>query len=40
MTELEIALRRLQEGSHPTWFAAWREQSLRRLSLKPRRLFD
>ncbi|MFE6157429.1 ArsR/SmtB family transcription factor [Streptomyces sp. NPDC056486] len=40
MMELDIALRLLQEGSHPTRFGAWRKESLRRLSPRVRRLFD
>ncbi|MEU6993314.1 MarR family transcriptional regulator [Streptomyces sp. NPDC046465] len=40
MLELDIALRLLQEGSHPTRFGAWRRQSLSRLSPRVRRLFD
>ncbi|MFG2332832.1 ArsR/SmtB family transcription factor [Streptomyces sp. NPDC048604] len=40
MLELDIALRLLQEGSHPTRFGAWRRESLRHLSPKVRRLFD
>ncbi|TDC79700.1 winged helix-turn-helix domain-containing protein [Streptomyces hainanensis] len=40
MLELEIALRLLQERSHPTRFVAWRRESLRRLSPRVRRLFD
>lgn len=40
MLELDIALRLLQERSHPTRFGAWRRESLRRLSPRVRRLFD
>ncbi|MFD5898672.1 ArsR/SmtB family transcription factor [Streptomyces sp. NPDC060366] len=40
MLELDIALRLLQEGSHPTRFGAWRRESLRRLSPRVRRLCD
>ncbi|THC46964.1 winged helix-turn-helix domain-containing protein [Streptomyces sp. A1499] len=40
MLELDIALRLLQEGSHPIRFGAWRGESLRRLSPRVRRLFD
>ncbi|OKI92597.1 hypothetical protein AMK10_22985 [Streptomyces sp. CB02058] len=40
MLELDIALRLLQEGSHPVRFGAWRRESLRRLSPRVRRLFD
>ncbi|MET7700335.1 winged helix-turn-helix domain-containing protein [Streptomyces sp. NPDC005485] len=38
--ELNIALRQLQEGSHPTRFGAWRRESLRRLSPRVQQLFD
>ncbi|MGW6056694.1 winged helix-turn-helix domain-containing protein [Streptomyces sp. NPDC055189] len=40
MLELDIALRLLQEGSHPTRFGAWRRESLRRLPSGTRRLLD
>ncbi|MFG2217218.1 ArsR/SmtB family transcription factor [Streptomyces sp. NPDC048685] len=40
MLELDIALRLLQETSHPTRFGAWRRESLRRLSPRVRRLCD
>ncbi|MCF1646040.1 winged helix-turn-helix domain-containing protein [Streptomyces indiaensis] len=38
--ELNIALRQLQERSHPTRFETWRRESLRRLSPKVQQLFD
>lgn len=40
MLELDIALRLLQEESHPTRFGPWRRESLRRLSPRVRGLFD
>src|SRR6476646_669835 len=38
--ELNIALRHLQERSHPTRLGPWRRESLRRLSPKGQQLFD
>ncbi|MEU9369510.1 winged helix-turn-helix domain-containing protein [Streptomyces avermitilis] len=38
--ELNIALRQLQEGRHPTQFGSWRRESLRRLSPRVQQLFD
>ncbi|XDQ23240.1 winged helix-turn-helix domain-containing protein [Streptomyces sp. R21] len=38
--ELNIALRQLQERSHPTRFGSWRRESLRRLSPRVQQLFD
>ncbi|MBH5335357.1 winged helix-turn-helix transcriptional regulator [Streptomyces pactum] len=40
MLELNIALRLLQEQSHPTRFGPWRRESLKRLSPQVRMLFD
>ncbi|MGW8990152.1 hypothetical protein ACWGRF_09545 [Streptomyces zhihengii] len=40
MLELDIAVRLLQEGSHPTRFGPWRRESFRRLSPGARGLFD
>ncbi|GGT73558.1 winged helix-turn-helix domain-containing protein [Streptomyces atratus] len=40
MLELDIALRLLQERSHPTRFEGWRRESLRRLSPRVRQLAD
>ncbi|GGY52543.1 transcriptional regulator [Streptomyces djakartensis] len=40
LLELNIALRQLQERSHPTRFGQWRRESLRRLSPKVQQLFD
>ncbi|MFI1331240.1 ArsR/SmtB family transcription factor [Streptomyces sp. NPDC020845] len=40
LLELNIALRQLQEGSHPTRFGRWRRESFRRLSPGIKQLFD
>ncbi|WP_345666340.1 winged helix-turn-helix domain-containing protein [Streptomyces venetus] len=40
LLELNIALRQLQERSHPTRFGPWRRESLRRLSPRVQQLFD